>query len=645
MATETATLIFRADTQALRDAERRLRSVETAGQRAQGSSKSLAGSFKTLAVGAVSLGSAIAAIGKTIDVARQFDVINASLKTMTGSQAAATEAFRGIQEFAKTTPYDLAQVATAFTKLKARGLDPSMQALESYGNTASAMGKSLDQMIEAVADATTGEFERLKEFGIKAKKNGDEVKLTFQGVTTTIGANAGEIEGYLRNLGETNFGGAMAERAATLDGAISNLGDTWDTLFLTISQSAVGDLMKATTLELSNMLAVIDKALRSSQGKLTLEEQLDDARLKLGQLQEDLDMPEEFSFGATEDDVARQQALVSELQAQLDKQNEIKKVKDEQDAQKREEVATGEKEAAEEEAFKKLQDSKKQELENFTAATLAANMTQDELITAQYERDLAKWQEFLNQKLISQELFEQMKTELEQTRDDERAQLRHERLQKQLDDEWELFNNQADKEEADYAEKEAKKAEQLQASKDAQNAIEDVFLSNMDERNKKSLKMAMGLADAKKREEAKGIITSSYAAAMDAYKALAGIPIVGPALGAAAFAAVIAQGVQASAKALSGRALGGQVRAGESYVVGERGPEVLTMGGSNGRIITNEAMKSQGNQAVMNKTANVSFVIQANDTTGFDDLLESRRGQIVNMINMALNDNGQVALV
>ena len=30
------------------------------------------------------------------------------------------------------------------------------------------MGKDITQMIEAVADAATGEFERLKEFGIKA---------------------------------------------------------------------------------------------------------------------------------------------------------------------------------------------------------------------------------------------------------------------------------------------------------------------------------------------------------------------------------------------------------------------------------------------------------------------------------------------
>lgn len=42
--------------------------------------------------------------------------------------------------------------------------------------------------------------------------------------------------------------------------------------------------------------------------------------------------------------------------------------------------------------------------------------------------------------------------------------------------------------------------------------------------------------------------------------------------------------------------------------------------------------------------ANVTFNIQANDTEGFDDLLFSRRGAIMSMINEALNDQGRLAL-
>jgi len=148
--------------------------------------------------------------------------------------------------------------------------------------------------------------------------------------------------------------------------------------------------------------------------------------------------------------------------------------------------------------------------------------------------------------------------------------------------------------------------------------------------------------DAEKRERAKEIVSKSYSAAMGAYESLASIPVIGPALGAAAAAAIMVQGAQMAAKSLAGRALGGQVHAGESYVVGERGPEVLTMGSSRGSITPNEAISGQA--PAVNKQANVTFNIAANDTAGFDELLVQRRGLIINVINEALNDQGKAAI-
>ena len=182
-------------------------------------------------------------ISKVVNTQRSFDVMYASLKTMTGGAQQASEAFERLRKFASQTPFTLEQSVQGFTKLKSLGLDPSERAMTSFGNTASAMGKDLSQMIEAVADASTGEFERLKEFGIKAKQEGDKVSLTFQGVTTTIGNNASEITEYLTKIGELNFGGAMSERMKTLDGDISNLQDSLSALYLQVSQSGAGDLI------------------------------------------------------------------------------------------------------------------------------------------------------------------------------------------------------------------------------------------------------------------------------------------------------------------------------------------------------------------------------------------------------------------
>lgn len=172
---------------------------------------------------------------------RNFDKLNSGLITMTGSAENAAKAFQVLQQFAKETPYGLNQAVEGFTKLVALGLEPSKEALISYGNTAAAMGKDLNQMIEAVADAATGEFERLKEFGIKASQQGDSVSFTFRGVTTTVKKNSEEIQKYLLNIGNTDFAGAMDVRAKTLDGVLSSLADTFDGLVLNIAQSGFGD--------------------------------------------------------------------------------------------------------------------------------------------------------------------------------------------------------------------------------------------------------------------------------------------------------------------------------------------------------------------------------------------------------------------
>ncbi|KZC99687.1 MULTISPECIES: tape measure protein [unclassified Thalassospira] len=193
----------------------------------------------------VSLGVAEIATG-IAQVNAQFQDLQTSLKVATGSAEAADQAFAGLRVFAKETPFQLSEVTQAFISLKNLGLDPSMEALRAYGDIASSFnGKSLDDFIQAVADATTGEFERLKEFGIKARSEGENVAFTFRGLTTTIGKNAAEIERYLQDLARNNFGGAMSEKMDNLSGRFSNLKDAVDDLYVTIGESGGIDVMAA----------------------------------------------------------------------------------------------------------------------------------------------------------------------------------------------------------------------------------------------------------------------------------------------------------------------------------------------------------------------------------------------------------------
>ena len=68
------------------------------------------------------------------------------------------------------------------------------------------------------------------------------------------------------------------------------------------------------------------------------------------------------------------------------------------------------------------------------------------------------------------------------------------------------------------------------------------------------------------------------------------------------------------------------------------------MDGKGGRLAMvhpNEKITDLHKGQAESKVVNVNFTIQANDTAGFDRLLNSRRGQIVNIINQAVNDRGR----
>lgn len=83
-----------------------------------------------------------------------------------------------------------------------------------------------------------------------------------------------------------------------------------------------------------------------------------------------------------------------------------------------------------------------------------------------------------------------------------------------------------------------------------------------------------------------------------------------------------------------GRQTGGPLMAGQTALVGERGPEIITA--------SQDMMVKPTNQVGSFATAgaNVTFNINAMDTQGFDQLLTQRKNQIIAMVNQGLNQRG-----
>lgn len=198
-----------------------------------------------------------------LKAAADMEKLQVALKTALGGNIKETEkSFKVINDFAARTPYGLEEVMGGFIKLKNMGLDPSNKSLQSYGNTASAMGKSLNDMIEAVTDATTGEFERLKEFGIKASSTKDKVTFLFRGVKTTIAKDAASIEKYLQKIGDTYFAGGIVEQSKTMYGQLSTLQDNFKMAAAALGKTlipSVNELFKRVTPLLDKLQSWIEK--------------------------------------------------------------------------------------------------------------------------------------------------------------------------------------------------------------------------------------------------------------------------------------------------------------------------------------------------------------------------------------------------
>lgn len=212
----------------------------------QQSSNTLGG-FKKMALGAVGLLASVFTVDALMDVGRQiievrseFERYFAVLKTSLGSAEAANKEFNMIREFAAETPFSVRQLTDSFVKLTNQGFKPSKEQLRQLGDLAASTGKDFDQLTEAIIDAQTGEFERLKEFGIRAKKEGDKVTFTFKEQETQVDFTSDSIQKYILGLGELEgVSGSMAAISETLGGKISNLGDSWDTLLYNMGESSV----------------------------------------------------------------------------------------------------------------------------------------------------------------------------------------------------------------------------------------------------------------------------------------------------------------------------------------------------------------------------------------------------------------------
>ena len=170
-----------------------------------------------------------------IETTSTFQRFESVLTNTLGSESEAQKALDRITDFASKTPFSVAELTDSFVRLANQGFKPTSEEMRKLGDLASSTGKDFVQLTEAVIDAQVGEFERLKEFGIRASKQGDQVTFTFKNVKTQVDFTSDAIQEYILSLGDLKgVSGAMVGISNTLGGQISNLGDSFDKMKDTI---------------------------------------------------------------------------------------------------------------------------------------------------------------------------------------------------------------------------------------------------------------------------------------------------------------------------------------------------------------------------------------------------------------------------
>jgi hypothetical protein len=226
---------------------------------------SVGNTFKGMAgqiAGAFALDSLASFAGKMIDVTAEFQKFEAVLTNTLGSSSAAQAALTNIQEFAAKTPFGVAEITEEFIKLANRGILVTNEQLTKIGDVASALGKPLGKVNEAILDINN--TERWNELGIKVQTVGDKMVGTFKGVSVEVDRTEQGALSMIETFGEMEgVAGGMAAISETLGGKLSNLSDNMDKLFNTLGQGTSGVLTWAID-KLNEYLEVITNAVKTT---------------------------------------------------------------------------------------------------------------------------------------------------------------------------------------------------------------------------------------------------------------------------------------------------------------------------------------------------------------------------------------------
>ena len=272
---------IKADTQQLKkelkQIEGKIRTTGAAGGAAFGS---MAGSLNKMRVGALAAVGGLVAVGGALksitDTGIMFEDLKDSLDTVFGGIEQGDKALQKIVEFAQTTPFQIEDATKAFISLKSSGIEPSMEMLQTFADTAST---SIDQlgafeaMVRLVQRSAAGglgleEINQLDDRGIPATKILTEALGKSREELSTFGKTAEGaaqmVELLIKGL-QQRFGGAMENKMDNLSTKASNMTIAFKDLANELFKGGIGTFFKDLADDLGRVATNIAESIRASR--------------------------------------------------------------------------------------------------------------------------------------------------------------------------------------------------------------------------------------------------------------------------------------------------------------------------------------------------------------------------------------------
>lgn len=185
----------------------------------------MASAFSAVTVAVTAAAAAMTAFGVySTKAASDVEQYLVSLGVLYDSQERAGEQLEWIFDFARSTPFEVAELVDASIKLKAFGLE-AQNVLEVLGDTAAATSKPIDQVVNAYGRLNVGDtgqaIAMFRDIGVNLK-NIEELEFDARGALVTPLEQAMPlVKQYLQD----QFGGLMEAQSQTAKGIGSNIKD------------------------------------------------------------------------------------------------------------------------------------------------------------------------------------------------------------------------------------------------------------------------------------------------------------------------------------------------------------------------------------------------------------------------------------